>query len=90
MTWLPINRAIFLIFFFFVVRALEENLIGAVGLDVTMPEPLPPSHKLYSFPNCLILPHIGSATMETRERMANMTLDNILAGLKDKPLPFSV
>ncbi|CEG64003.1 hypothetical protein RMATCC62417_01050 [Rhizopus microsporus] len=41
------------------VKALEENLIGAVGLDVTDPEPLPPSHKLYSFPNCLILPHIG-------------------------------
>lgn len=42
-----------------IVKALEENLIGAVGLDVTDPEPLPPSHKLYSFPNCLILPHIG-------------------------------
>ncbi|KAI7901839.1 D-isomer specific 2-hydroxyacid dehydrogenase [Cokeromyces recurvatus] len=72
------------------VRALEENLIGAVGLDVTTPEPLPPTHKLYSFPNCLILPHVGSATMETRENMANMTLENILAGLKEEKLPYSI
>ncbi|KAG2215988.1 hypothetical protein INT46_007048 [Mucor plumbeus] len=72
------------------VRALDENLIGAVGLDVTTPEPLPPSHKLYSFPNCLILPHVGSATMETRENMANMTLENIIAGLNDKALPYSI
>ncbi|KAL9559364.1 hypothetical protein PS6_000831 [Mucor atramentarius] len=72
------------------VRALDENLIGAVGLDVTTPEPLPPTHKLYSFPNCLILPHVGSATMETRENMANMTLENIIAGLNDKALPYSI
>lgn len=72
------------------MRALEEKLIGAVGLDVTTPEPLPPSHKLYSFPNCLILPHVGSATMETRENMANMTLENIIAGLNDKALPYSI
>jgi glyoxylate/hydroxypyruvate reductase len=72
------------------VHALENNLIGAVGLDVTTPEPLPPSHKLYSFPNCLILPHVGSATMETRENMANMTLENILAGLNNAPLPYSL
>ncbi|KAI8984279.1 D-isomer specific 2-hydroxyacid dehydrogenase [Mycotypha africana] len=72
------------------VRALEENLIGAVGLDVTTPEPLPASHKLYTFPNCLILPHVGSATLETRENMAQMTLDNILAGLRDETLPFGI
>ncbi|KAI9478832.1 MAG: D-isomer specific 2-hydroxyacid dehydrogenase [Benjaminiella poitrasii] len=72
------------------VRALEEDLISAVGLDVTTPEPLPPTHKLYSFSNCLILPHVGSATMETRENMANMTLENILAGLNDKVLPYSI
>ncbi|CEG64002.1 hypothetical protein RMATCC62417_01050 [Rhizopus microsporus] len=72
------------------VKALEENLIGAVGLDVTDPEPLPPSHKLYSFPNCLILPHIGSATLETREKMASMALDNILSALNNQPLPYSV
>ncbi|KAG1462962.1 hypothetical protein G6F46_003131 [Rhizopus delemar] len=72
------------------VKALEENLIGSAGLDVTDPEPLSPTHKLYSFPNCLILPHIGSATLETRERMASMSLDNVLAALNNQPLPFSV
>jgi glyoxylate/hydroxypyruvate reductase len=88
------------------VKALEENLIGSAGLDVTDPEPLSPTHKLYSFSNCLILPHIGnisyyekkifsnnkigSATLETRERMANMSLDNVLAALNNQPLPFSV
>ncbi|KAG2209485.1 hypothetical protein INT47_008329 [Mucor saturninus] len=72
------------------VRALKENLVGAVGLDVTTPEPLPPTHPLYTFPNCLILPHVGSATFETRENMANMTLGNILAGLKNEPLPYSI
>ncbi|CAO3622848.1 unnamed protein product [Mucor hiemalis] len=72
------------------VRALDENLLGAVGLDVTTPEPLPPTHKLYTFSNCLILPHVGSATYETRENMANMTLENILAGLDNKALPYSI
>ncbi|KAI8972926.1 D-isomer specific 2-hydroxyacid dehydrogenase [Pilobolus umbonatus] len=72
------------------VRALKENLLGAVGLDVTTPEPLPPSHPLYTFPNCLILPHMGSATMETREKMATMALQNALAGLHNKPLLFPV
>lgn len=72
------------------VRALKENLMGAVGLDVTTPEPLPPTHPLYSFPNCLVLPHVGSATFETRENMANMSLQNILAGLNNEALPYSI
>ncbi|OBZ87369.1 hypothetical protein A0J61_04581 [Choanephora cucurbitarum] len=56
------------------VRAIKEDLIGSVGLDVTTPEPLPPTHELYSFPSRLILSHVGNATMETRENMATMTL----------------
>ncbi|KAI8326987.1 D-isomer specific 2-hydroxyacid dehydrogenase [Blakeslea trispora] len=72
------------------VRALKEGLVGSVGLDVTTPEPLPPTHELYGFPNCLILPHVGSATMETRENMANMALDNIIAGLQGKELPYFI
>lgn len=42
-----------------VVRALEEKKIAAAGLDVTTPEPLPPTDPLYKLPNCIILPHIG-------------------------------
>ncbi|KAI8073190.1 D-isomer specific 2-hydroxyacid dehydrogenase [Gongronella butleri] len=72
------------------VRALQDNLIAAVGLDVTTPEPLAPGHALYGFDNCVIVPHIASATMETRERMANMSLDNTLAGLQSQPVPYGV
>lgn len=42
------------------VRALEERLIAAAGLDVTTPEPLPPTNRLYQLPNCIIVPHIGN------------------------------
>jgi phosphoglycerate dehydrogenase-like enzyme len=38
---------------------LEEDLIAAAGLDVTTPEPLPPTSKLLQLPNCVVVPHIG-------------------------------
>ncbi|KAF7722414.1 hypothetical protein EC973_003153 [Apophysomyces ossiformis] len=41
------------------IRALEENVIAAAGLDVTTPEPLPTDNKLFQLPNCVVLPHIG-------------------------------
>jgi len=68
-------------------RALTENWIAAAALDVTDPEPLPPSHPLYALPNCFILPHIGSATHGTRKRMAEMACENLLAGLRGERLP---
>ncbi|KAI9259483.1 D-isomer specific 2-hydroxyacid dehydrogenase [Phascolomyces articulosus] len=71
-------------------RALEENLIASAGLDVTSPEPLDPSHKLYQLPNCVILPHIASATFETRERMASMCLENLQAALNNQTMPYSL
>ena len=69
------------------VRALSENWIRSAALDVTDPEPLPPTHALYSLPNCFILPHIGSATHGTRKRMAEMACENLLAGLEGRRLP---
>jgi phosphoglycerate dehydrogenase-like enzyme len=72
------------------VEALQENKIAAVALDVTDPEPLPPTHPLYRFPNCLIVPHIGSATQKTRRRMAELACENLLAGLKKERLPHCV
>nr|BAL57191.1 2-hydroxyacid dehydrogenase [uncultured prokaryote] len=72
------------------VRALREGWIAGAALDVTDPEPLPPDHPLYSLPNCLIVPHIGSATWETRRRMAAMACENLLAGLGGRPLPYAV
>jgi glyoxylate reductase len=68
-------------------RALHERWIAAAGLDVTHPEPLPPTDSLYSLPNCLIVPHIGSATVNTRRRMAELACDNLLAGLAGERLP---
>ncbi|XP_054707592.1 glyoxylate reductase/hydroxypyruvate reductase-like isoform X2 [Uloborus diversus] len=67
-------------------EALTTGVIHAAGLDVLDPEPLPVDHKLTKLPNCVLLPHIGSATIETRTTMALLTAKNILAGLEGKPL----
>lgn len=68
-------------------RALSEGWIAAAALDVTEPEPLPASHPLYKLSNCLIVPHIGSATYGTRKSMAESACANLLAGLEGRPLP---
>jgi glyoxylate reductase len=62
-------------------------VIFAAGLDVTDPEPLPPDHELYRLPNCVIAPHIASATVETRGAMARMCAANLLAGVRGERLP---
>ncbi len=69
------------------VRALSEGWIAAAGLDVTDPEPIPADHPLVLLPNCFIVPHVGSATVRTREAMADLAADNLLAGLRSEPLP---
>ncbi|MEI7846609.1 MAG: D-glycerate dehydrogenase [Chloroflexota bacterium] len=69
------------------VRALREGWISGAAIDVTDPEPLPLDHPLYDLPNCLVLPHIGSATHGTRRRMAEMACENLLAGLEGTKLP---
>ena len=67
--------------------ALKSGKIGAAGLDVTVPEPLPPTHPLLQLNNCVIFPHIGSATVETRSEMSRLTAKNILAGLQGQTMP---
>lgn len=69
------------------VAALNSGQIAGAGLDVTTPEPLPLDHPLWQAPNVTIAPHIGSATRSARERMADMAVDNLLAGLAGEPLP---
>jgi glyoxylate reductase len=70
--------------------ALLEGKIAAAGLDVTDPEPLPADHPLLAAPNVIVLPHIGSASRVARSAMANLTVDNLLAGLAGRPLPAAV
>jgi glyoxylate reductase len=72
------------------VDALHAGEIGGAALDVTDPEPLPAGHRLVNAPNLLVLPHLGSATHATRERMADMAVDNLLAGLRGEPMPNAV
>jgi glyoxylate reductase len=69
-------------------EALKAGRIAAAALDVTDPEPLPRDHPLLDAPNLLLVPHVGSATHATRERMADMAVDNLLAGLAGRPLPY--
>lgn len=71
-------------------QALTSGGLFAAGLDVTDPEPLPDSSDLRNLPNCLILPHIGSATVISRNAMARIAADNLLAGLDGQPLRHQV
>jgi lactate dehydrogenase-like 2-hydroxyacid dehydrogenase len=69
------------------VDALGSGQIAGAALDVTDPEPLPGDHPLLDFENCLVVPHIASASVSTRNAMAKLAMDNLLAGLRGDPLP---
>ncbi len=70
--------------------ALSARRIFAAGLDVCEPEPLPADSPLRQLTNCLIVPHIGSATISARNAMAERSARNLIAGVLGKPLPYSV
>ncbi|HEX7102813.1 MAG TPA: D-glycerate dehydrogenase [Nitrolancea sp.] len=65
--------------------ALERGTIWGAALDVTNPEPLPADHRLAHLPNCIITPHIASATEETRAKMSELAAMNVIAVLSGKP-----
>ena len=67
--------------------ALREGQIFAAGLDVTEPEPLPADHPLVGLPNCIVVPHIASASRVTRGKMAAMAAANLIAGVQGDRLP---
>lgn len=69
------------------VDALRSGHLFGAGLDVTDPEPMRADDPLLSLPNCLVVPHIGSATQRTRDRMAEKAARNVIAGLRGQPLP---
>jgi len=68
-------------------KALKERRIFGAGLDVTEPEPLPLHSPLLTLDNIVIAPHIASASRTTREKMAWMAAQNLIAGLKGERLP---
>ena len=69
-------------------EALRSGAIGSAALDVTEPEPIPANHPLLSLPNCLVIPHLGSASRGTRLAMATRAVENLLAGLAGKRVPW--
>ena len=71
-------------------EALRGGLIAAAGLDVTDPEPMPADHPLVALANCVVIPHLGSSSRSTREAMASLAADNLIAGLAGERLPACV
>jgi glyoxylate reductase len=72
------------------VDALRDGVIAGAALDVTDPEPLPVDHPLVGLDNCLVVPHIASASRATRGKMASMAAANLLAGVRGERLPTPV
>ena len=70
--------------------ALKNGEIAFAALDVTEPEPIPADSPLLTLENVVIAPHLGSATHTTRDKMAVMAAENLLAGVFGKPLPHAV
>ncbi len=69
------------------IHALDNGIIWGAGLDVTNPEPMLPSNRLLSMENVMVLPHIGSATVETRNKMAELAALNIKEFYRGKDIP---
>jgi len=70
--------------------ALKSGVIWGAGLDVTDPEPMQGNNELLYMPNVCVLPHIGSATVETRDAMALMAADNLIAAIRGEEMPHCV
>ena len=69
-------------------QALKDGTIAYAALDVTEPEPIEMTSPLLTLENVIIAPHIASASLQTRNKMATMAVANLLAGLKGERLPF--
>jgi len=72
------------------INALQNRTIWGAGIDVTNPEPMKADNVLLKMPNVAVTPHIGTATVETRNAMALIAAENIIAGLNNLRIPFPV
>jgi glyoxylate reductase len=70
--------------------ALERGTIFAAGLDVTDPEPPVAESRLFRLENLVVAPHLASATARTRNQMAELAAENLLAALEGRPMPSCV
>ena len=73
-----------------VLEALRAERLHAAATDVTDPEPLPRDHPLLAQENLVIFPHLGSATRQTRDAMSSMSVDNLVAGLEGREVPYRI
>jgi glyoxylate reductase len=71
-------------------QALSCGQIAGAAIDVTEPEPIPADSPLLSLDNLIITPHIGSASRQTRKKMADIAIENAIAGLQKRRLPYCV
>jgi glyoxylate reductase len=71
-------------------EALASGQLAAAALDVFEEEPLDPKSPLLTAPNLILAPHIGSASVATRRRMASLAVENLAAGLAGEPMPHRV
>jgi glyoxylate reductase len=69
------------------IDALRAGVIAGAAIDVTDPEPPPPADPVYTTPNLIVVPHIGSGTRSARARMTELCVENLLAGLAGRPMP---
>jgi glyoxylate/hydroxypyruvate reductase len=70
-------------------EALRNNVIAGAGMDVTEPEPLPKDHPLVRLPNCVVTPHMGSNTWDSRNLMSLTAAECIISVIKgEKPKGF--
>ncbi len=72
------------------VEALKKGIIWGAGLDVTNPEPMKPDNILLQMENVFVLPHISSATVETRQEMSRLAAVNIIEFYKNNKVPLIV
>lgn len=72
------------------VKALRSDMISGAALDVFENEPIGKNHEFAKMKNVVLAPHIGSSTTETRKKMAEITVKNLIYGLEEKKMIYSV